>query len=216
MRAPGTAARLRFCRTGRTLVTMSDAIELIYDRNVADEKLKSGTKYERLAAIVFKILDEGSVVTHDVRLRGDAKKSLHQIDVSVQRAGTVRRLVIECRDKADAPIRLGAVRDFKGAVIQLDADAVLLATTRFTKPAQVYGDEEGIQLGTLKPFDPDTDWEGRVQRIVLHVTAFIRDDPPSVELRIPEGADTSSIAEGLTHVTESVRQRRWTNGARRG
>ena len=97
---------------------MTDEIDLIYNRNVADEKLKHGTSYERLAAIVFKILDTDSEVTHDVRLRGVGKSASHQIDVLVRAGGEAERsLVIECRHKGEAPITLGAVRDFNGAVI---------------------------------------------------------------------------------------------------
>jgi hypothetical protein len=42
----------------------------IYDRHIADEKLKAGTKYERLAAVVYKAFWENNVVIHDLRLRG--------------------------------------------------------------------------------------------------------------------------------------------------
>ena len=39
---------------------MTEEIERIYNRLVADEQLKSGTKYERLAALVFQVLDRSS------------------------------------------------------------------------------------------------------------------------------------------------------------
>lgn len=51
---------------------MSEQIELIYSRLVAQEKLKSGTPYERLAAIVFSLLTEKTTV-HDMKLRGTAR-----------------------------------------------------------------------------------------------------------------------------------------------
>jgi hypothetical protein len=57
---------------------MTNNLDLVYDRLVADEKLKRGTRYERLIAIVFKILDSSAVVIHDVRLRAPGKKSVHQ------------------------------------------------------------------------------------------------------------------------------------------
>jgi hypothetical protein len=53
---------------------MSEQIEHIHDRLVAAEKLKSGTKYERLAALVFQILDRAACVVHDVELRGPARR----------------------------------------------------------------------------------------------------------------------------------------------
>jgi len=72
---------------------MSEQIERIYDRLVADEKLKSGTKYERLAALVFQTLDRGSLVVHDVTLSGPGKEAEHQIDVNaVNYAGKSRLL----------------------------------------------------------------------------------------------------------------------------
>ena len=45
------------------LVTiMSERIDNIYDSHIADEKLKAGTKYERLAAVAYKIFKEDDVV----------------------------------------------------------------------------------------------------------------------------------------------------------
>lgn len=72
--------------------------EVIYDRLVADEKLKNGTKYERLAAIIFKALDASSSVVHDVRLVGDGKKTRHQIDVHIERENdsSPSRVLVEC------------------------------------------------------------------------------------------------------------------------
>ncbi|MDQ3673284.1 MAG: hypothetical protein M3365_02775 [Gemmatimonadota bacterium] len=68
---------------------MTNSLDLVYDRLVAAEKLKSGTKNERLTAVVFKILDSSVVVIHDVRLRAPGKKSVHQIDADVT-LGTIR------------------------------------------------------------------------------------------------------------------------------
>lgn len=63
---------------------MSEYFEQIYDSHVTEEKLKTGTKFERLTAIVFKILEMNSAVIHDLRLRGENKSSKHQIDVYVE------------------------------------------------------------------------------------------------------------------------------------
>lgn len=56
---------------------MSEFIEKVYNWYIADEMLKLGTKYERLAAVVYKILDEDNVVIHDLRLRGQGKIAQH-------------------------------------------------------------------------------------------------------------------------------------------
>jgi hypothetical protein len=45
---------------------------------------KSGTRYERLAAMVFKVLEESTAVIHDVSLLGESDVS-HQIDVQDSR-----------------------------------------------------------------------------------------------------------------------------------
>ncbi|MCY7674924.1 hypothetical protein [Bacillus safensis] len=49
-------------------------MDLIYDQYVSNEKLKNGTKYEKLAAIVYKVLENQDVVIHDMRLSGVGKK----------------------------------------------------------------------------------------------------------------------------------------------
>jgi hypothetical protein len=75
-----------------------DPIDLIYDEFVADEKRKHGTKYEIVAAIVFKALLAEHKVVHDLRLSGPGKRTKHQIDVTVERRDGQRlRLIIECR-----------------------------------------------------------------------------------------------------------------------
>ncbi|MCJ7989315.1 hypothetical protein MUB15_08400 [Priestia sp. OVS21] len=48
-------------------------MDLIYDQYVANERLKNGTKYEKLAAIVYKVLENQDVVIHDMRLSGVGK-----------------------------------------------------------------------------------------------------------------------------------------------
>ncbi len=62
-------------------------MDTIYDRYVTEEKLKNGTKYEKLAAIIFKILNEDNndVVLHDLKLSGEGKNAQHQIDVVIEK-----------------------------------------------------------------------------------------------------------------------------------
>ncbi|KIL36210.1 hypothetical protein SD71_09695 [Cohnella kolymensis] len=68
-----------------------ESIEQIYNRLIAEEKLKNGSKYERLAAVVYKILDDSKTVIHDMRLRGDGKSAQHQIDVTIEKGGTQKK-----------------------------------------------------------------------------------------------------------------------------
>lgn len=148
-------------------------VELIYDRHVAEEKLKHGTKYERLTALVFQILDADAAVTHDVRLRGDGKKSVHQIDVRVTKAGTSRRTLIECRDKDPGnKVDLDEARSFATVVRQLEADGVMVTTSGFTQPAIDLADDEGLELFTLRAF-VTADEDSRLMSIVLTVQAVI-------------------------------------------
>jgi hypothetical protein len=111
-----------------------DAIELIYDEFVANEKLKHGTRYEVLAAMVFKSLNRHERVVHDLRLRGPGKRTAHQIDVTLGRADQRElRLVIECRHlfptSKRPEIRLGAVRDVASVLRDLRPDQGLMLTT---------------------------------------------------------------------------------------
>ncbi len=146
-------------------------IEQIYDRHVAEEKLKHGTKYERLTALVFQTLDADASISHDVRLRGDGKKTAHQIDVRVTQAGRTRRTLIECRDKSpDNKVDLDEARSFATVVRQLDADGVMVTTNGFTQPAINLAEDEGLELLTLRAFLPP-DGEDRLMSIQLKVQA---------------------------------------------
>lgn len=138
---------------------------MLYDRVIAEEKLKSGTKYERLAAIVFRLLT-GANAVHDLRLRGDGRSTHHQIDVVVgpQR----RRVLVECKDYDQLrPVTLSVIRDFYGAVHELRPDeAWVVTTSRFTSPAQIFANENGIRLAEL-----DTT-ENRVTTVELVVVGY--------------------------------------------
>ncbi len=155
---------------------MSEQIEHIYDRLVAAEKLKSGTKYERLAAFVFQILDRASYVVHDVELRGPGKEAEHQIDVSVtDRSGQRRRIVVEARDR-NKRVNLAQVRDFFGVVHQLAPDqAWIVSVTGFTADAETYARDEGIGLAVLRPAADGED--NRVKAIHFRMAMRAIDTP---------------------------------------
>lgn len=147
---------------------MTQGIDLIYDAAVASEKLKNGTKYERLTAIVFKILQDSAYVVHDVHLRGDGKQTKHQIDVAIS-AGPQqerRRVLVECKDHGqETKVDLSEMRDFNGALVQLrPARGIFVTTSDYTKPARSYARDENIALAVLRPFT-EQDWEGRLREI---------------------------------------------------
>ena len=159
-----------------------DAIELIYDEFVADQKSKHGTKYEIVAAIVFKALERERKVVHDLRLRGAGKRTKHQIDVTVEHAdGRRLRLIIECRhlfaSSRRAKIDLDAVRSFASVVRDLQPDqAMMLTTVGYTADARTYAEDEGIALRILREFH-DQDWEGRVQEVRIRADMSVPAPP---------------------------------------
>ncbi|MCL1696550.1 restriction endonuclease [Lysinibacillus sp. BPa_S21] len=157
---------------------MSAEMDTIYDKHIAEEKLKQGTKYEKLAAIVFKILNQNDVVVHDLTLRGDGKKTGHQIDVTVQNVGSkvLKRILIECKDY-DSKVGISIVRDFFGAVSQIKPDTAFVVTTEgYTRGARTFAEDEGIKLAILRGFKED-DWEGRIKTIHIEITATFMNQP---------------------------------------
>lgn len=135
----------------------TDPIEVLYTEVIADEKLRHGTKYEQLAALVFKQLHQTDTVTHDVRLRGEGRRTRHQIDVRLTaRGGKQLRAIVECRHLfgkgGKKKLGLGKVRDFASVQRDLEADEAWLVTTGgFTKPAVTYAEEQGVRLAVLAP-----------------------------------------------------------------
>ena len=167
-------------------------IDLIYDRNVAAEKLKHGTKYERIAARVFQLLDNDATVIHDIRLRGPGKRTTHQIDVDITSNGRRGRIIVECRDKTPGhKISLAEARSFQTVISQLGAHGVMVTTTDYTKGAMDLAADEGIELLILRPF-VQGDIEGRVTSIELHVT-MRAPIPDSVRVGCPPGTPEGEI-----------------------
>ncbi|MET8978969.1 restriction endonuclease [Streptomyces sp. NPDC004539] len=156
---------------------MTERIEQIYDRAIAEEKLKDGTKYERLTALVFKILDDSGLVVHDVKLSGDGKEAFHQIDVSASYHQVQQRVLVECKDYGSESVGIGIVRDFNGALVQLQpVQGIVVTTTRFTAGACAYARDEGIALVQLRPFT-DHDWNGRVRAVKVTATGYALGEP---------------------------------------
>lgn len=155
---------------------MSEKMETIYNAHIADEKLKQGTKYERLAAVVFKALNTNDVVIHDLTLRGDGKKTPHQIDVIIERASISKRVLVECKDY-DSKVGIGIVRDFFGAISQIKPDEAFVVTTEgYTRTARSFAEEEGIKLAILRGFKEE-DWDGRVKEIHIRGTFTVMNTP---------------------------------------
>ncbi|PEK36111.1 MULTISPECIES: restriction endonuclease [Bacillus cereus group] len=155
---------------------MSQEMDTIYNEHIADEKLKLGTKYERLAAVVFKTLNTSDAVIHDLTLRGDGKNASHQIDVTIEHSNVSKRFLVECKDY-NAKVGIGIVRDFFGAVSQIKPDEAFVVTTEgYTKGARSFAEDEGIKLALLRSFKNE-DWEGRIREIHINATGIVMDTP---------------------------------------
>lgn len=164
---------------------MTEQIEVIYDAAVAAEKLKDGTKYERLTAMVFKILSENSYVVHDLRLRGDGKKTTHQIDVVVSRgpSDTGHRILVECKDYGDGTkVGQEEILAFGGRLIQFpDSRGIFVSTVDYTTPARSYARDEHITLVQMRPFtDADSERPGGEGPAVLTAGDGPADPPASL------------------------------------
>ena len=59
--------------------------DALHDKYHTAATRKAGNKYERLAALVFKVLEEKNTVIHDIKLTGSDPDVKHQIDVTVER-----------------------------------------------------------------------------------------------------------------------------------
>jgi hypothetical protein len=186
----------------------TSGIDEVYDRAIAVERLKHGTKYERLTALVFQLLDEDSTIEHDVRLRGNKKRTWHQIDVRITKADEEKRVLIECRDKDDGnKVGLSEARSFATVIRHLEANGIMVTTTDYTKGAQDLAADESIQLLALRPFR-DFDREGRVAAINVQFRAVF--PVPEQVHAVPAGYTdrpnllvhtTAPIISGSTHPT---------------
>jgi Restriction endonuclease len=170
---------------------MSEQVELIYSRLVAQEKLRSGTPYERLAAITFHLLTEQTTV-HDMRLRGESGVA-HQLDVTVGDGGERKRILVECKDYADS-VGLPEVRSFWAVVDDLKPDEAFMVTTgRFTGPAAKFAAAKGVTAAVLRP-PREEDWKGIVRRIEFTISMLVPDGDATVEWRADPSVTPEEIA----------------------
>lgn len=102
---------------------------------------KGGTRYERLAAMVFKALEERNVVIHDLKLSGQDPEVKHQIDVSVEIGGAIKRVLVECKDfdVSGDKVGLDIIRNFRSVLEDTKADeGIVITCNGFTEDAQKY------------------------------------------------------------------------------
>jgi Restriction endonuclease len=130
---------------------------------------KTGTRYERLAAMVFKALEERNVVIHDLKLSGQDPEVKHQIDVSVEIGGAIKRVLVECKDfdVSGDKVGLDIIRNFRSVLEDTKADeGIVITCNGFTEDAQKYARSKNIKLAVLRIFETQ-DMNGRIVRIVI-------------------------------------------------
>lgn len=140
----------------------------LHDRFVSAATSKAGTRYERLAAIVLKVLNDQQRVIHDLRLLGESDVK-HQIDVTIEADGKARRVLVECKDFdiSGDPVGLGIIRDFFGVVSDVKPDeAVVVTCNDFTADARKYAAAKGIKLATLREHEVP-EGHARIRRVEM-------------------------------------------------
>lgn len=160
---------------------------------------KRGTRYERLAAIVFAALDTSNVVIHDIKVIGDTGAE-HQIDIQITQDGKPRHILVECKDfdiSGDS-VGLSIVRDFWGVADDIHPDEAWVVTCNdFTEEARKYAKGKGIKLATLRVF-ADADWQGRIRTIITNFTfRSVQVDKINLKVQTVHEGDEVRISQGL-------------------
>jgi hypothetical protein len=133
---------------------------------------KTGTAYERLAALVLAVLGWEDV-KHDTKLRLPGRQAEHQLDVTATHPdGTVRRLLVECKDW-DARVQKGTLDALVGVRDQSGFDDALVVTTKgFTAGALDVASDEDIAVVILRDHRPED--KGRfVRRVEANLDFFM-------------------------------------------
>lgn len=182
---------------------MKESPQLIYNRLVADERLKSGDAYERLAAIAFRILLEKTTI-HDLRLTGQSG-ARHQIDVVVGHGTQTRRVLVECKELGRR-VHLPQVRNFFGAVSDIKPDeAFLLSTIGFSTGAIQFAERNGIRLAIFRPPDGNADWQDLVRRVVVDLRMSVLVGEPRLEFEaVPESPDDINAESVVSRTDETL------------
>ena len=160
-----------------------------------------------LAALVFKALEDRNAVIHNVELAGEDPEVKHQIDVTVDVAGTTQRVVIECKDFgiSAAKVGLDIMRSFRSVIEDTKADqGIVITCNGFTEDAQKYARSKGIKLAVLRTFETH-DMDGRIAKVTLGV---IIQQPanPKASLHISEDHNFRYLAElAAIGVTNGIR-----------
>ena len=169
----------------------------LHDRYYELLSTKSGTRYERLAAVVFKSLEQNGTVIHDLTLVGDSGAP-HQIDVTIERHGKRQRILLECKDFdiSGKKVGLPILRNFYGVKDEINPDEAYVVTCNgFTDNAERYAKSKQIGLVILREFR-ESDWDGRIRQIDIHLNIVIPRQP-RVYIEFKKDDDSQKIANDL-------------------
>jgi len=176
-------------------MTVRSRYDELHDRYHAALISKAGTRYERLAAVVFKILEEGNVVIHDLKLVGDSDVK-HQIDVSIEANGTRRRVIIECKDfdVSGDDVGLDILRSFRSVIEDTGADeGIVLTCNGYTRDARKYAKAKSIKLAVLRQAEPG-DLAGIIQKVVIQMHVQSNHDARTT-ISMPQASHDVFMAE---------------------
>jgi hypothetical protein len=167
----------------------------LHDRYSKISSTKSGTRYERLAAFVFKALEQSGTVIHDFELRGESGAP-HQIDVTIERSGKRQRTLVECKDFdiSGKKVGLPVIRNFYGVIAEINPppDAYVVTCNGFTKNAELYAKSMHIGLVVLREFR-ESDWEGRLRQFNIHLGPVFP-SPPRIDIEYKQDDAQQKIA----------------------
>jgi len=169
----------------------------LHDKYWTSDIRKSGTRYERLTAFVYKALHDSDSVVHDIKLIGESEVK-HQIDVTISKGDGEKRVLIECKDfdLSGKKVGLGIVSDFWGVIDDVHPDeAIVITCNGFTSEAIKYAKSKNIKLAVLREFE-ESDWEGRIKTIcvtmhIMHIT------DPKVSMHIDSQESIDKLSKDL-------------------
>lgn len=165
---------------------MASKYDELLDRYHTIATTKAGTRYEILAAMLAKTLEEQKRVVHDIKLLGDSDVP-HQIDVTVEEPAGRKHLLIECKDFdiSGDKVGLSIIRDFWAVVDDTKPDSAWVLTCNgFTSEALKFAKAKGIKCIVMRLYT-DQDDKGRIKRIVLS-THLLQPIEPRVSLFVDE------------------------------
>jgi hypothetical protein len=176
----------------------------LHDKYFALPSSKAGTRYERLAAMVFKILHERDAVIHDLRLVGDSNVK-HQIDVQLTVRGQRRRVIVECKDYdiSGKKVGLDIIRNFWAVVQDTRADeGYIITCSAFTDDACRFAKAKNIRLAILRRHEED-DWAGYIRTVpITLITASYANVQAS--FFVPSETEKAHFAEAAKNLWSPV------------